>query len=90
MHTLTNVKGNKSGEHIVYFFVKPLKPFQRQIFSNRVKMSREKIVYAQAAVRGFHFYKSIWTPRESEVLSCEYEEKNSYDIFTLKTCQETE
>ena len=74
MHTQTKVKGNKNGEHIVYFFVKLLKPFQRQHFykvSDIVKMSREKIVYAQAAVRGFHFYKSIWTPSESEVLSCE-------------------
>lgn len=51
-------------------------------------MSREKIVYVQAAVRGFHFYKSIWIPEEAEVLSCEYEEKNPYDIFAIKTCQE--
>ena len=88
MDTLTIVKENKNGDHIINFFVKLLKLFQRQHFSNRLKMSREKIVYARPAVRGFHFFKSIWTPSESEVLSCEYEETNPYDIFAIKTCQE--
>ena len=81
-------KGNKNGKHIVYLLVKLLKPFQTQHFSNRMKMLREKLVYAQAAVRGFYFYKSIWTPIECEVLSCEYEENDPYDIFAIKTCQE--
>ena len=50
-------------------------------------MSREKIVCVQATVRGFHFYKSIWAPTESEVLSCEYEENNPHELFAIKTCQ---
>lgn len=51
-------------------------------------MSFEKIVYVQAGVRGFHFYKSIWEPIDSEVLSCEYKENNPHDLFAIKTCQE--
>lgn len=51
-------------------------------------MSREKVLSVQAAVRGFHFYKSIWAPKKSEVLSCEHEENNPYDLFAIKTCQE--
>ena len=52
-------------------------------------MLREKIVYVQATVRGFHFYKSIWAPTESEVLSCEYEENSPHELFAIKTCQES-
>ena len=51
-------------------------------------MSRETIVYVKAAVRGFHFYKSIWAPTESEVLSYEYGENNPHDINAIKNCQQ--
>ena len=59
-----------------------------QVTEGRVKMSREKILSVQTAVRGFHFYKSIWAPKESDILSCEHEENNPYDLFAIKTCQE--
>ena len=50
-------------------------------------MSLEKVLSLQAAVRGFHFYKSIWEPADSEVLSCLHEENNPYNPFAIKTCQ---
>ena len=39
------------------------------------------------AVRGFHVYRSIWLPKESQVLSCSHEvDDNMYDLFAIKTC----
>ena len=38
------------------------------------------------AVHGYHVYKSIWEPKESEVLSCSHEVNDIYDMFAIKTC----
>ena len=36
--------------------------------------------------RGYNVYKSVWGPKEREVLSCLHEENNTYDVFAIKTC----
>ena len=38
------------------------------------------------AVRGYHVYKSIWEPKERQVLSCSHKENNIYNMFAIKTC----
>ena len=44
------------------------------------------IVKFTAAIRGFHVYQKYWTPQENQVLSCEHELDNPYDLFAIKTC----
>ena len=45
----------------------------------------EKICKFSAAVRGYHFFKRVWTPKESERLNCQFEENNPFDQFAIKT-----
>ena len=41
-----------------------------------------------AAVRGYHYFKTIWQPKENELLVCQFENGNSYDMFAIKTCDQ--
>ena len=45
----------------------------------------EKIINFTAGVRGFHYYKKLWSPREGEILNCYYERDNAFDVFAIKT-----
>ena len=45
----------------------------------------ESVEY-QCTVRGYHVYKSVWEPKESEVLSCFHEMSHIYDIISIKAC----
>ena len=38
-----------------------------------------------AAVRGFHYYRKFWKPKENEKLDCSHEEHNPFDWFAIKT-----
>ena len=48
------------------------------------KMTDNKNIIFSAAVRGFHVYKAIWKPMESELLNCSHEKDNPYDVFSIK------
>ena len=50
-------------------------------------MSLERVLSQQADVMGFHVYKAILEPKDSEVLACSHEEHNIHDPFVIKTCQ---
>ena len=50
-------------------------------------MSFERVLSVQAAVRGFHVYKNVWEPKESETLVCSHEKENVHDPFAIKTYQ---
>ena len=41
-----------------------------------------------AVVRRYHYFKTIWQPKENEVLVCQFENGNSYDMFAIKTCDQ--
>ena len=48
-------------------------------------MARAEILTeVPSAVRGFHYYRATWNPREAEELVCEREEDNPYDVFAIK------
>ena len=47
-------------------------------------MARATILEVPSAVRGFHYYRATWTPSQDEVLICEKEEDNPYDVFAIK------
>ena len=49
-------------------------------------MAFNKMFEYTAAVRGYHYFKTIWQPKENEVLTCQFENGNSYDMFAIKTC----
>ena len=49
-------------------------------------MSNKNLVF-NAAVRGFHVYKTNWKPQDGELLKCAHEEDNLYDIFSMKVCK---
>ena len=51
-------------------------------------MAFNKTFEYTAAVRGFHYFKTIWHPKKNELLSCQFENGNCYDIFAIKTCDE--
>ena len=36
-----------------------------------------------AAVRGFHYYRRFWQPKENEKLDCLYEPGNAFDRFAV-------
>ena len=50
-----------------------------------IMLTTEKILNFTAAVRDFHYYQKIWSPKEGEVLSCYHERDNAFDVFALKT-----
>ena len=41
-----------------------------------------------AAVRGFHYYRRFWRPKENEKLDCLHESGNAFDRFAIKTVNE--
>lgn len=41
-----------------------------------------------AAVRGFHYYRRFWKPKENEKLDCMHEPGNVFDQFAIKTVDE--
>ena len=51
-------------------------------------MAFNKTFEYTAAVRGYYYFKTIWQPKENEVLVCQFENGNSYDIFAIKTCDQ--
>lgn len=51
-------------------------------------MAFNKVFEYTAAVRGFHYFKTFWQPKEKELLSCHFENGNNYDMFAIKTCDE--
>ena len=50
------------------------------------EMSNKNLVF-NAAVRGFHVYKTNWKPQDIELLTCTHEEDNPYDTFSMKVCK---
>ena len=47
----------------------------------------DKTFIFSAAIRGFHFYRNIWNPKQGEELLCLHEDRNLFDMFAIKTCQ---
>ena len=39
----------------------------------------------ESAVRGYHYYRKYWSPKEHETLNCYHEPGNPFDIFAIKT-----
>ena len=48
-------------------------------------MNAEKNVEFTAAIRGYHFYKRYWQPKEAERLECLHEVDNPFDVLAIKT-----
>ena len=48
-------------------------------------MAVESVNY-DCAVCGYHVYKSVWEPKERQVLSCPQKENDICDMFAIKTC----
>ena len=58
--------------------------FTNRSFPFYLIMAVESVNY-DCAVRGYHVYKSVWEPKERQVLSCLHEENNISDMFAIKT-----
>ena len=41
-----------------------------------------------AAVRGFHYFRRFWQPKENDKLDCLHEPGNAFDRFAMKTVNE--
>ena len=52
------------------------------------RMAFNKTFEYTAAVRGYHYFKTIWQPKENEVLICQFHNGSSYDMFDIKTCDQ--
>ena len=48
-------------------------------------MNAEKNIEFTAAIRGYHFYKRYWQPKEAGRLECLHEVDNLVDVFAIKT-----
>ena len=46
-----------------------------------------KVTEFSAAVRGYHYYDSIWFPEKEEQLDCSHDFGNVFDVFAIKTCK---
>ena len=46
-----------------------------------------KVTEFSAAVRGYHYYGSIWFPEKGEKLDCSHNFGNVFDVFAIKTCK---
>ena len=46
-----------------------------------------KVTEFSAAVRGYHYYGSIWFPEKEEKLDCSHDFGNVFDVFAIKTCK---
>ena len=51
-------------------------------------MAFNKTFEYTAAVRGYHYFKTIWQPKENEVIVCQFENGKSYDMFAIKICDQ--
>ena len=40
-----------------------------------------------AAVCGYHVYRSCWTTQENELLNCFLERNSPFDMFAIQVCQ---
>lgn len=45
----------------------------------------EKVLKFSAAVRGYHYYQKVWLPKQGELLKCSHELNNAFDVFAIKT-----
>ena len=59
--------------------------FTNRSFLLYLIMAVESVNY-DCTVRGYDLYKSVWEPKERQVLSCSHKENNTYDMFAIKTC----
>ena len=50
------------------------------------KMAFSRAFEYIAAVLGYHYFKTIWQSKENEVLDWQFENRNSYAMFAIKTC----
>ena len=50
-------------------------------------MAYNKTLEFTSAVRGYHYYKSFWSPQPNQVLNCYFEENNAFDRFAIKVCE---
>ena len=39
-------------------------------------------------MKGYYSFKTIWQPKENEVLVCQFENGNFYDMFAINTCDQ--
>ena len=51
--------------------------------------STKKVFEFTAAVRGLHFFRSAWIPREEDKLTCHHEENNAFDVYPIKIITES-
>ena len=42
----------------------------------------------ESVVRGYHYYRKYWSPKEHEILNCYHEPGNPFDFFAIKTCSQ--
>ena len=50
------------------------------------KMAFSKAFEYIAPVWGYHYFKTMWQSKENEVLDWQFENRNSYAMFAIKTC----
>ena len=36
-----------------------------------------------SAIRGYHYYRTIWIPQLSEELQCVHDPENAFDVFAI-------
>ena len=53
-------------------------------------MAFNKTFEYATALRGHDYFKTIWQPKENEVLVFQFENGNSYDMFVIMSCHQRE
>ena len=82
----------------IHTFSKRWSFFFKGVFSLRVSMKQwtlvefwESMSYVKsfqfnAAVQGFHYYRSSWVPEPELRLNCSHIIGNTFDVFVIKVC----
>ena len=47
-------------------------------------MDHNKVLEFPAAVRGYHYYRSLWNPIPNQKLKCSHEENKPFDMFAIE------
>ena len=55
---------------------------------SEIRWKKMETHWFTAAVRGFHYYRRFWRPKENEKLDCLPEPGNAFDRFAIKTVNE--
>ena len=51
-----------------------------------MSLTTYETVKFSCTIQGYHVCRNVCQPKENELLKCDHESNNDYDLFATKTC----